>query len=322
LLFTANPHDRDGLQEVEIIFNGVLLDKCRLSMRHEQYGVLVDENIIDRDGFNNIAFKYFHLGRAVEINYPENDDRLFLFVRKLYFGSEYPIDSSRTLPEAEVDPGRKAYSSANIKSVAEQFQSLGQNCEFGLFQRQCGAEPIGLLRLSGIYLNRLISALETSFERIGNIDELSFYLFHNNEYIGNHLAYDLHYHTGRFKNKIDLPVFQRTESNRLKYLAGLLMEQIVNGDKIFVIKRMESELEECNVLPLLHELRKHNRNIRLLWISEATEINKNLIGKVYFRSNGFLQGYIDRFAPLENAHALSFQCWRKLCLSALKAFEL
>jgi hypothetical protein len=30
-----------------------------------------------------------------------------------------------------------------------------------------------------------------------------------------------------------------------------------------------------------------------------------------------LKGYIDRFAPGENAHALSLECWTALCRNAL-----
>ena len=33
-----------------------------------------------------------------------------------------------------------------IPQIALRFESLGENCEFGLFQRRCDAEPLGLLR--------------------------------------------------------------------------------------------------------------------------------------------------------------------------------
>jgi len=32
--------------------------------------------------------------------------------------------------------------------------------------------------------------------------------------------------------------------------------------------------------------------------------------------NGLLKGYIDRFAPGDNAHDFSFEAWVKLCVNA------
>ncbi len=33
-----------------------------------------------------------------------------------------------------------------LQDLMLQFESLGQNCEFGLVQRRAGADPLGLLR--------------------------------------------------------------------------------------------------------------------------------------------------------------------------------
>ena len=32
--------------------------------------------------------------------------------------------------------------------------------------------------------------------------------------------------------------------------------------------------------------------------------------------NGLLKGYIDRFAPVDNAHDFSFEAWIRLCVHA------
>src|SRR5579885_2880091 len=44
------------------------------------------------------------------------------------------------------------------------FESLGENCEFGLAQRRCGAEPLGLLRFASAPLEKLLAGLEGRFE--------------------------------------------------------------------------------------------------------------------------------------------------------------
>jgi tetratricopeptide (TPR) repeat protein len=45
------------------------------------------------------------------------------------------------------------------------FESLGENCEFGLVQRHYGAEPLGLLRWMGAEPDQLCLALEAGFGR-------------------------------------------------------------------------------------------------------------------------------------------------------------
>lgn len=52
------------------------------------------------------------------------------------------------------------------RCIDERFESLGQNCEFGLLQRRCGAEPLGLLRFSSVRLERLIHGIRANFEGI------------------------------------------------------------------------------------------------------------------------------------------------------------
>ncbi len=47
------------------------------------------------------------------------------------------------------------------------FESLGHNCEFGVVQRHFGAEPLGLLRFSGITLPDLLTGLACGFAGAG-----------------------------------------------------------------------------------------------------------------------------------------------------------
>src|ERR1700761_1738697 len=57
--------------------------------------------------------------------------------------------------------------------VALRFESLGgtgHGCEFGLFQRHFGAEPLGLLRWADTPVDLLIKALESRFEGVGAPD--------------------------------------------------------------------------------------------------------------------------------------------------------
>jgi hypothetical protein len=48
------------------------------------------------------------------------------------------------------------------------FESIGDNCEFGLVQRMAGAEPLGLLRFSSTPLPLLVRALRARFDGLAD----------------------------------------------------------------------------------------------------------------------------------------------------------
>ena len=62
-----------------------------------------------------------------------------------------------------------------IEELMLAFESLGDNCEFGLVQRDGGAEPLGLLRFAGMSLGNLVAALEAKLDGLGTIDTVTVY---------------------------------------------------------------------------------------------------------------------------------------------------
>src|ERR1700761_2131837 len=65
-------------------------------------------------------------------------------------------------------------SNSDLQQILETFQSLGDNCEFGLVQRWAGAEPVHLLRFAGLYipleqrLDALVEAIDDGFTDLGD----------------------------------------------------------------------------------------------------------------------------------------------------------
>jgi hypothetical protein len=60
-----------------------------------------------------------------------------------------------------------------------QFESLGGRglgCEFGIFQRGCGAEPLGLLRWADMTHERLLFALDSRFEGVGSPEQTELFV--------------------------------------------------------------------------------------------------------------------------------------------------
>jgi hypothetical protein len=66
---------------------------------------------------------------------------------------------------------------------------------------------------------------------------------------------------------------------------------------------------------LLAELRSYGPNA-LLWVETADA--QHAPGSVEWRGEGLLKAYIDRFAPGEDAHDLSLDCWIAICREAYR----
>lgn len=196
------------------------------------------------------------------------------------------------------------------------FESLGDNCEFGLVQRQYGAEPLGLLRFSYIELGQLLRGLRCGFAGLGDPDTTEISASGpDREIVVRETAYGMTYHTYQYETQIDLETVHRQQVPRLNFLRRKLLEDIGNGEKIFVLKRVPP-LRPEEVLPLYAALNELGRNW-LLWMLPADATHAP--GTVEVLLPGLLRGYIDRFAPNDNAHDLSFAAWNAVCEAAWRA---
>jgi hypothetical protein len=74
-------------------------------------------------------------------------------------------------------------------------------------------------------------------------------------------------------------------------------------------------LSEQDAEDLLAHLLRYGPNT-LLWVELADDDHP--AGTVAWHGKGLLKGYIDRFAPGENAHDLSLDCWITICREAYR----
>jgi len=195
------------------------------------------------------------------------------------------------------------------------FESLGENCEFGLVQRFCGTEPfLSLLRFASMGLPTLLRALDAGFQDFSddaNIElhpegtgrvELAIFEKH----------YGVAFHTFRYQGEIDEEQLRASEAKRLAYCARLLVRDLKRGNKIFVVKR-NAALREEEILPLYAALSSYGRN-NVLWVVPADA--EHASGSVEVVLPGLFKGYIDRFAPIEDAYDLSLDAWLEVCVNA------
>jgi hypothetical protein len=201
-----------------------------------------------------------------------------------------------------------------LPQIAMKFESLGENCEFGLVQRRCDAEPLGLLRFSSTFLRNLIRGIDNGFEGLGEAEDIDPRLEGEGkrEFMVHEKRYGLVYHTFVYEGQRSAWLMKEQEAARLKFLQRKFTEEVEIGEKIFVYKR-NSEVTEEEVLPLFMALNRYGANT-LLWIVPAERDRPS--GTVEVAMSGLLKGYIDRFAPDDNAHDFSFTGWIKLCANA------
>jgi hypothetical protein len=218
----------------------------------------------------------------------------------------------RMLPRPAPAPGP----SLPRDQLIMRFESLGDNCEFGLVQRKTGAEPLGLLRFSYIELRQLLRGLHCGFDGLGDPDTTNVTAQGNDrEIVVRESVYQMTYHTFQYETQIDLDTVQRQQTTRLHFLKRKLLEDVGAGEKIFVLKRVPP-LRPEEVLPIYAILNELGRNT-LLWMLPSDAAHPP--GTMEVLLPGLLRGYIDRFAPNDNAHDLSLETWTAVCEAAWRA---
>ena len=119
------------------------------------------------------------------------------------------------------------------RALVEQFQSLGENCEFGLLQRQFGAEPLGLLRFGTTLPRPLVRALAERFEGVGDPGQTEIRVVEG-EYRARDMRYLFDGHTRIRSDEASPEQVHRKQSQRLGFLARMLIDQLETQSRIFV----------------------------------------------------------------------------------------
>ena len=157
-----------------------------------------------------------------EIRFAQAQMRLMLAARK---GLEIATVKARA-PRAAPD----------VRGIIEQFESLGDNCEFGLVQRRFDAEPLGLLRWSGTEPEPLIAAVEARFAGVGELENLCISTWDNGEYKVSDARYGMVSHTFIYEAAFARDSFIEQQMRRIRILKKKLLQEMARGDKLLVYK--------------------------------------------------------------------------------------
>jgi hypothetical protein len=193
------------------------------------------------------------------------------------------------------------------------FESLGENCEFGLVQRRCGAEPLGLLRFASAPLPQLLAALHARFDGLGSPESIGVELSSNGrEYMIRDAAFGFYWHAWVLAGEKTPAEIRDREARRVPFLIRKLTEDLASGEKIFVYHGMQP-LSGAHARALTRAIRLYGPST-LLWVELADA--SHACGTVEWVSEGLMKGFIERFAPGDDAHDFDTEAWVAVCRAA------
>jgi tetratricopeptide (TPR) repeat protein len=199
--------------------------------------------------------------------------------------------------------GPAARPSADAVAAADRdlvlnFESLGgggHGCEFGIFQRDVGAEPLGLLRWADVYQDQLCEALETNLAGIGEAEFTNLFVPPSDkpEYWTTDTRYHMAMRCFVLVEEVPIERMRKQVLARLKFLRGKLLDDLSLGEKIFVYKNMKRNLTETELDRLYHAVRRYGSNT-LLYLRYSDHSNPSRSVRV--DRDGLIVGYVDHFS--------------------------
>jgi len=196
----------------------------------------------------------------------------------------------------------------DLRALMMRFESLGENCELGFVQRYFGAEPLGLLRWTGIAYEALIEALENQFAGIGeakyselmvNSVEREYYVFDR--------RYAMSTHTFISTSKAREDVLPKMLS-RLEFLREKLLNALKDGDKIFVFSSASPLSDEQ--LRRLHSTLQNHGAVRLLHVAPSAERPPGQVAPV---GANLWRGFVGRTGFIGGVWNVEFDAWSAIC---------
>jgi hypothetical protein len=213
------------------------------------------------------------------------------------------------LPEAVRDA-----TGLTMPALAARFEGLGLDCEFGLAQRQMGADQIGLLRFAGLSIDRLLIGLDEGFDGLGTPEDLHIFTRDNGpeaEFIVQESRYGLVMHTHQTAAATTAAALRPAMARHLRFLRRKLLEDLAAGHKTFVFNHAGTSTA-AQARPILHLLRSHGPNALLFVCDDHAEP----AGTVRRLDADLLQGWVDDLGAGRAGKPLDLGAWTSLCANA------
>ena len=245
-----------------------------------------------------------------------------LFTLRLYRQPHRPRADATALPPIPLpqdSTGRldsiRALTGLTPRQLAEQFDSLGHNCEFGMFQRHFEAEPLGLLRFAAITLEDLVHGLDDAFADLGA--DMAIERFPRADGRLEFLVKDKHYHlslhTTRTTDDTTQAEIEAQYRTHLPFLGRHLRGRLAEGSHLYVFQR-PGQLTHGQAVPIWNRLQSCGANA-LLYVDQDPGLPS---GAVEQRGHGLFHGKLATMAPHLNVGLLDQAAWLSLCANAYR----
>ena len=192
--------------------------------------------------------------------------------------------------------------------ILRRFESIGDNCEFGLVQTSIGVDHLGFFRFNNTSLEALLRLLATNFQDFERALPIELETACNNELIVYVPDYELRYHTFKHAGETDPAALLAQQRKVLQFLAEKFLDDLKSGNKIFV-RKDNAEASTQNIERLHRALQQYGPN-RLLWVT--TTKSPSGAGRLEPVADGCYRGFMDCFSEYEDARSFSFK-WFDLC---------
>jgi len=197
------------------------------------------------------------------------------------------------------------------------FESLGDNCEFGIVQRLGGVEPLGLLRWATIYPQNLLTCLQTRFEGIGELSNTEIIRQSEEWSVVDKRYFSMHTFVRVDQN--DPETFRRKMARRLVFLRNKLIEDLSDAEKVFVYKTSDGLLE-FDVMELIFEALQVYGPVRLLCVRKPLDSHVNL--DMELLRDRLAVGYLSHMSKDPLKARGYFDEWTTICRKAADSFHM
>jgi len=298
----------DRVQALRVLCNGTDLGEHELP-RGGPLVLRLDAAALAGHGRTELVFLPRHHTSPESVGHSE--DR-----RPLSFSLSWISFSARMPPADVIEPPVAGLDDAALMMG---FESLGDDCEFGFAQRAAGAEPLSLLRFGGIRLHRLDEALATEFAGIDDPAELGISIQGgrgHGEYMIVQNRYRYLYHTFVNSWEMDRNALVAREAQRLHFCRRKLLEDLEDGDKIFVVKSsLGTGLRLDQVAPVADRVARLGGGITF-WASASDDDHPP--GTLEWHGPTLLEGRLDRLCTPGEATQFT-PYWLPLCRKVHRA---
>lgn len=208
------------------------------------------------------------------------------------------------------------------KSFIKKMISLGDNCEFGFFQRELGIEESSLFRWAITPIDKLLFFLEDDGRNLFHFSNLTPYspgmvldngtgfCFHSQIRSEKNIEKKLEF-IDKKQRRLEI---HNNEYSKITYLWGKFFNTLKKESRIYVIKHNKTS-DTKDIHKLLSLLKSFNKDNKLLWVVQANF--DDLTCQVEEPNKDLFKATISRFAPYTEANNALFLEWLEIARQLL-----